>query len=174
MLGYIVEALMKSIDWSSRTEQQYETAFLADVKVSLLLPSSIVMHSCLKGVFPILSAFVDGPRTEVSLLNNFQAACHEDVRILKTFQPIVKSLYAGDVVSDQAIIYWHTKGAIPAGKQNFLNATAALVKVSLFFYIFISTLMFSSSSFKSKNLPTKKTMNDKKSCIAFELLLPDI
>ena len=39
-------------------------------------------------------------------------------------------LYNSDVVSDQAIIYWHNKGAKPQGKQHFLKATEALVKVS--------------------------------------------
>jgi hypothetical protein len=34
-------------------------------------------------------------------------------------------------VSDQAIIYWHQKGAKPNGKQHFLKMTEAMVKVSL-------------------------------------------
>jgi hypothetical protein len=33
-------------------------------------------------------------------------------------------------VSDQAIIYWHQKGAKPNGKQHFLKMTEAMVKVS--------------------------------------------
>lgn len=39
-------------------------------------------------------------------------------------------LYNKDCISDQAIIYWHQKGAKPQGKQHFLQATQALVKVS--------------------------------------------
>jgi hypothetical protein len=31
-------------------------------------------------------------------------------------------------VSDQAVIYWHQKGAKPQGKQHFLKVTEALVK----------------------------------------------
>jgi hypothetical protein len=37
-------------------------------------------------------------------------------------------LYNTDCVSDQAIIYWATKGAKPQGKQHFLKATESLVK----------------------------------------------
>jgi hypothetical protein len=40
-------------------------------------------------------------------------------------------LYNKDCVSDQAIIYWHQKGAKPNGKQHFLKMTEAMVKVSV-------------------------------------------
>ena len=40
----------------------------------------------------------------------------------------VQVLYNKDCISDQAIIYWHQKGAKPQGKQHFLKATEALVK----------------------------------------------
>lgn len=36
-------------------------------------------------------------------------------------------LYSQDVISDQAIIYWHAKGAKPQAKQNFLKAAEPLV-----------------------------------------------
>lgn len=36
-------------------------------------------------------------------------------------------LYSTDVLSDQAIIYWHSKGAKTQGKQHFLTATTPLV-----------------------------------------------
>lgn len=36
-------------------------------------------------------------------------------------------LYSQDVLSDQAIIYWHSKGAKPQAKQHFLTATQPLV-----------------------------------------------
>jgi hypothetical protein len=42
----------------------------------------------------------------------------------------MKVLYNKDCVSDQAIIYWHQKGSKPQGRQHFLKATEALVKVS--------------------------------------------
>lgn len=40
-------------------------------------------------------------------------------------------LYNADCVSDQAILYWASKGAAPQGKQNFLKVTEPLVKVSV-------------------------------------------
>jgi hypothetical protein len=50
---------------------------------------------------------------------------------MKSFQQMLKVLYNQDCVSDQAIIYWHAKGAKSQGKQHFLKATEALVKVGL-------------------------------------------
>ena len=38
-------------------------------------------------------------------------------------------LYNKDCISAQAIIYWYQKGSKPNGKQHFLKATEALVKV---------------------------------------------
>lgn len=49
---------------------------------------------------------------------------------MKSFLALIKVLYNTDCVSDQAIIYWHQKGAKPNGKQHFLKATEGLVKVS--------------------------------------------
>lgn len=57
--------------------------------------------------------------------------CHTDTRALRSFPQIIKILYNADCISDQAIIYWHQKGAKPNGKQHFLKVTEPLVKVSL-------------------------------------------
>lgn len=66
----------------------------------------------------------------MSLINAVQVYCYADTRLLKTFPHILKVLYNKDCVSDQAIIYWHQKGAKPNGKQHFLKMTEAMVKVS--------------------------------------------
>jgi hypothetical protein len=79
---------------------------------------------------PLLEAFAQGAKAEVSLINAVQVYCYTDTRILKTFPQILKVLYNKDCVSDQAIIYWHQKGAKPNGKQHFLKMTEAMVKVS--------------------------------------------
>jgi hypothetical protein len=55
---------------------------------------------------------------------------------MKSFTQLLKVLYNTDCVSDQAIIYWHAKGAKPQGKQHFLKATEALVKVSQLSLVF--------------------------------------
>jgi len=54
---------------------------------------------------------------------------------MKSFAQVLKVLYNTDCVSDQAIIYWHAKGAKPQGKQHFLKATEALVKVSYLLHV---------------------------------------
>jgi len=79
---------------------------------------------------PILEAFCSGAKAQISLINAVQVHCYEDTKMLKTFPQIIKILYNKDCVSDQAIIYWHQKGAKPQGKQHFLTATKALVDVS--------------------------------------------
>ena len=66
----------------------------------------------------------------MSLINAVQVYCYTDTRIMKSFLALIKVLYNTDCVSDQAIIYWHQKGAKPNGKQHFLKATEGLVKVS--------------------------------------------
>lgn len=78
----------------------------------------------------LLTPFANGAKAEIGLINAVQVSCYTDTRILKTFPQIIKLLYNEDVVSDQAIIYWHQKGAKPNGKQHFLKMTEAMVKVS--------------------------------------------
>jgi len=79
---------------------------------------------------PILEAFCNGAKAEVGLINAVQVYCYTDTRIIKAFPQLVKVFYNTDVVSDQAIIYWHQKGAKPQGKQHFLKATEPFVNVS--------------------------------------------
>lgn len=78
----------------------------------------------------ILETFCKGAKAEVGLINSAQVYCYTDTRLMKSFAQLLKVLYNSDCVSDQAIIYWHAKGAKPQGKQHFLKATDALVKVS--------------------------------------------
>jgi hypothetical protein len=39
-----------------------------------------------------------------------------------------QTLFNADVLSAQAIIYWHAKGSKPQGRQQFLKAAEPLVK----------------------------------------------
>lgn len=82
--------------------------------------------------------------------NTIQIWCYENTKLMNTFPKILKVrsfspfpllslllpltqrrneqvLYSTDVLSDQAIIYWHAKGAKTQGKSHFLAATAPLV-----------------------------------------------
>jgi len=107
----IWQAFMASVDWGARPDQ-IENLALREV-----------------GKFaPILEPFCNGPKTEVALINIVQVYCYEDTRIIKAFPQILKVLYNEDCISDQAIIYWHQKGAKPQGKQHFLKSAEPLVK----------------------------------------------
>ncbi|KAF7376148.1 W2 domain-containing protein [Mycena sanguinolenta] len=107
----IWSGLMASVDWSARADQIEGLALREVTKYA-----------------PILQPFCNGAKTEVALINVVQVYCYEDTRIIKAFPQILKVLYNKDCISDQAIIYWHQKGAKPQGKQHFLKATEALVK----------------------------------------------
>ncbi|KAJ7925304.1 hypothetical protein B0H13DRAFT_1975944 [Mycena leptocephala] len=96
----IWQGLMASVDWSARPDQIEGLALREVGKYT-----------------PILQPFCNGAKTEVALINVVQA-----------FPQILKVLYNKDCISDQAIIYWHQKGAKPQGKQHFLKSTEPLVK----------------------------------------------
>ena len=93
------------------------------------MPRYLFVRLTIQANCPLLTAFANGAKAEVGLINAVQVSCYADTRILKTFPQILKVLYNEDVVSDQAIIYWHQKGAKPNGKQHFLKMTEAMVKV---------------------------------------------
>jgi hypothetical protein len=44
------------------------------------------------------------------------------------FAKIIKELYAHDALSEQAILYWHSKGSKSQARQHFLKSTEPLVK----------------------------------------------
>lgn len=107
----VFDGLAKSIQWSTRSDQVEGQA----VKE-------------FKDFAPILEPFTTSPKAEIALINKVQGLCYDDQRILKSFTNILKVLYNDDVLSDQAIIYWATKGAKPEGKETFLAQAAPLVK----------------------------------------------
>lgn len=112
LIACVWQGLISSVDWSARPDQ-IESLALREV-----------------GKFaPVLEPFCQGPKTEVALINVVQVYCYEDTKLIKAFPQILKVLYNKDCISDQAIIYWHSKGAKPQGKQHFLKATEPLVKV---------------------------------------------
>ncbi|CAO1618227.1 unnamed protein product [Sympodiomycopsis kandeliae] len=107
----VFDGLTKSIQWSTRSDQ-IEGQALKEFK----------------DFSSILEPFCTSPKSEIALINKVQLLCYEDQRILKTFTNILKILYNNDVLSDQAIIYWATKGARAEGKETFLNQASPLVK----------------------------------------------
>ncbi|KAH9839380.1 eukaryotic translation initiation factor 5C [Rhodofomes roseus] len=111
LIQCIWQGLISSVEWSARQDQNEALAIREITNFT-----------------DILEPFCNGPKTEVALINIVQVYCYEDTRIMKAFQQILKVLYNKDCISDQAIIYWHQKGAKPQGKQHFLQATQTLVK----------------------------------------------
>ncbi|CCM05450.1 uncharacterized protein FIBRA_07669 [Fibroporia radiculosa] len=111
LVSCIWQGLISSIEWSARQDQN-EALALREIG----------------GFADIIEPFCNGAKTEVALINTVQVYCYEDTRIIKAFSQVLKVLYNKDCISDQAIIYWHQKGAKPQGKQHFLQAAQPLVK----------------------------------------------
>ncbi|KAK7057189.1 hypothetical protein R3P38DRAFT_2839838 [Favolaschia claudopus] len=111
LIQCIWQGLMASVDWSARPDQIEGLALREVGKYTA-----------------VLQPFCTGAKIEVALINVVQVYCYEDTRIMKAFPQILKVLYNKDCISDQAIIYWHQKGAKPQGKQHFLKSTETLVK----------------------------------------------
>ncbi|WVF68699.1 hypothetical protein IAT40_003471 [Kwoniella sp. CBS 6097] len=111
LVDWIWSGLMATADWTARADQ---------------VDASVVQH--VTKYAPVLEAFCNGAKAQVGLINAVQVYCYTDTRIIKSFVQILKVLYNADVISDQAIIYWHQKGAKPNGKQHFLKQTEPLVK----------------------------------------------
>lgn len=110
LVGYIWTALMGSIDWGTRPDQ-VEALALKEV-----------------GRFAeVLEPFCNGGKTEVALINTVQLYCYEESKVMKVFPQMLKVLYNKDCISDQAILYWHSKGSKTQGRQHFLTVTQPLV-----------------------------------------------
>ncbi|KAK4051371.1 hypothetical protein OIV83_002855 [Microbotryomycetes sp. JL201] len=102
--------LMSSLDMTARPDQ---------------LPDMAVKE--VQTISPLLEPFCTKPATEVALINTIQIWSYENTKVMPAFVKILKVLYSKDVLSDQAIIYWHGKGAKPQAKQHFLTAALPLV-----------------------------------------------
>ncbi|PIL36250.1 hypothetical protein GSI_01912 [Ganoderma sinense ZZ0214-1] len=111
LVSCIWQGLISSIDWSARQDQN-EALALREINAFT----------------DILEPFCNGAKTEVALINTVQVYCYEDTRIIKAFPQVLKVLYNKDCITDQAIIYWHSKGSKPQGRQHFLQAAQPLVK----------------------------------------------
>jgi len=102
---------MAGFDWTVRADQ---------------LDSNVVAY--VTRLAPTLEPFTSSAKAQVNIINTMQVYCYQDTRILKAFPQLLKVLYNADCISDQAIIYWHQKGAKPNGKQHFLKVTEPLVR----------------------------------------------
>lgn len=107
----IFDGLTKSIVWPTRSDQ-------AEGQVIKEMTDAA----------PVLEPFSNTPKAQIALINKVQVWCYDEQRILKSFVGILKVLYNADVISDQAILYWASKGARPEGKDTFMKMAAPLVK----------------------------------------------
>ncbi|KAL4859617.1 Basic leucine zipper and W2 domain-containing protein 1-A [Chlorella vulgaris] len=69
----------------------------------------------------VIAAFCTTARLEAAMLNTMQVTCYEDSRLLKLFADIVKILYDNDVLGEDTIRFWYTKGSSPKGRNVFLK-----------------------------------------------------
>ncbi|MBW0504649.1 hypothetical protein O181_044364 [Austropuccinia psidii MF-1] len=110
-IALIWDGLMHSLDMGSRPDQ------IVDMVVKEVV-----------AIAPILAAFCKNGRTQISLINTIQVWAYENTKVMGAFAKILKELYAHDVVSEQAVLYWHSKGSKPQARQHFLKSTEPLVK----------------------------------------------
>ena len=47
--------------------------------------------------------------------------CYEDVKLMKLFPEIVRSLYEQDVLAEDTILHWFGKGTNPKGRFVFIS-----------------------------------------------------
>ncbi|KAL8292272.1 hypothetical protein RQP46_001738 [Phenoliferia psychrophenolica] len=127
-IALVFNGLLSSIDMSSKSVDQ-------------------IMKE-ITDIAPILEVFSTKPTTEVALINAIQLFCYENTKLMPAFPKILKAsptspirhsrsssltsiyfqaYYSADVLSDQAIVYWHGKGAKPQGKATFLASSEPLV-----------------------------------------------
>jgi hypothetical protein len=68
------------------------------------------------------------PPNQKKLKKTNQVACYEDSRLLKLFADVVKVLYSGDLVGEDAIQHWYKKGSHPKGRNVFLRDIEPFIK----------------------------------------------
>lgn len=111
LIAIVWHGLMASLDMGSKPDQLNEAVVKEVTRIS-----------------PTLEMFCTKATSMVALINTIQTWAYENTKVMHTFARILKTLYSTDVVSDDAIIYWHSKGSRTQGRQHFLAATEPLVK----------------------------------------------
>ena len=75
----------------------------------------------LKRYHKALLSVINNAKLEAVLMNTIQVTCYEDSRLLKLFADIIKILYDVDVLEEDTIRHWYTKGSNPKGRNVFLR-----------------------------------------------------
>jgi len=77
---------------------------------------------------PLLAAFTTTARAEGALLQAVQAGCYLDPKLLKQFATCVRLLYDSDLVAEDAVRWWASKGAMPKGRHIFVSDLEPFIK----------------------------------------------
>jgi hypothetical protein len=86
------------------------------------------LAKAVKAYTPLLAAFTTSARAEGALLCAVQAGCYENPKLLKQFGACVRLLYDGDLVAEDAVRWWATKGAGPKGRHIFVGDLEPFIK----------------------------------------------
>lgn len=86
------------------------------------------LAKAVRGYAPLLAAFTTTARAEGALLQAVQAGCYEDPKLLKQFATCVRLLYDTDLVAEDAVRWWATKGAVPKGRHIFVGDLEPFIK----------------------------------------------
>lgn len=106
------DALMDSVQWSGKNQQQNANLALRQVKAWAKL----------------LNTFCTSGKLELELMYKVQIQCYEDAKLMKLFPEIVRSLYEQDVLAEDTIMMWFRRGSNPKGRQTFVKSLEPFVK----------------------------------------------
>lgn len=76
----------------------------------------LVCYVQVKSWAELLNAFCTTGRLQLELMYKVQVQCYEDTKLMKLFPEIIKSLYDQDVLAEDTILHWFSKGTNPKGR----------------------------------------------------------
>jgi hypothetical protein len=85
--------LMNAVEWTKKED---------------LLADQALKH--LTHYTSLLSAITGSGRSQLVLINKIQDYCYENTNFLKVFSKIIQLFYRADVLSEDAILKWHSEG----------------------------------------------------------------
>lgn len=106
------DAIVASVPTTGRNVQQVSMHLLRQVKA---------YHK-------VLAAVCTTGKLELHLLVTVQVECYEDSKLLKSFKDIVRLLYDLDVVQEDTIKFWYSKGSAVKGRNVFLKDMEPFIK----------------------------------------------
>ncbi|XP_074321167.1 uncharacterized protein LOC141657733 [Silene latifolia] len=106
------DVIMDAVQWSGKNQQQNANSALRQVKTWAEL----------------LNTFCTTGKLELELMYKVQIQCYEDAKLMKLFPEIIRSLYDQDVLAEDTILHWFSKGTNPKGRQTFVKSLEPFVK----------------------------------------------